>query len=213
MSSPNSCDTKKYHSLRILNFDKKSFTIKFAITSNKFEIFISDDINLKLSYKLSFELDNFHKLNKFFKQFDSVEEIFDYITGLENLEKSISIFTEDKYLKLKISLPFTSKGNTYNAIEVLVPKMEVNENDLILKLCENSEKIVNLEIKYDYLLTCLNKKDEDYDIYIEARFNALNNIKDINSKIISLEDFILPLMGVKKKLNKGIKEVKILYRA
>ena len=213
MSEQNSGDAKKYHSLRILNFDKKSFTIKFSIISNKFEIFISDDALLKLSYKLSFELVNFHKLNKFFKQFDSVEEIFDYITGLENLEKSISIFPEDKFLKLKISLPFTSKGNTYNAIEVIVPNVEVKENDLILKLCENAEKIVNLELKYDFLLKCLNRIDEDYNIYIEARFNVLNNIKDINSKIITSEDFILPLMGVKKKLNKGIKEVKLLYRA
>ena len=213
MSTPNSSDPKKFHSLRILNFDKKSFTIKFSITSNKLEIFISNDTCLKLSYKVSFELVNFHKLNKFFKQFDSVEEIFDFITGLDNLEKNISIFPEDKFLKLKISLPFISKGCTYNSIEIIVPDVEVSENDLILKLCENAEKIICLELKYEYLLKCLNRMDEDYDIYVEARFNVLNNIKDIDSKIITSEDFILPLMGVKKKLNKEVKEVKLLYRA
>ena len=42
----------------------------------------------------------------------------------------------------------------------------------------------------------------DYDIYIEARFNVLNNVKNIESKIITSEDFILPFIGVKKKLNK-----------
>ena len=62
-------------------------------------------------------------------------------------------------------------------------------------------------------MKCLNRKDEDYDFYIEARFNVLNNIKNIDSKIITSEDFILPLIGVKKKLNKGIKEVKLLFRA
>ena len=166
-----------------------------------------------MSYKLSFELEKFHKLNKFFKQFDTVEEIFDYITGLEKLDKNISILTEDKFVKLKISLPFISKGNSYNAMEFLVPSVEVKENDLVLKLCEKAERIVNLELKCDYLMKCLNKKDEDYDIYIEARFNVLNNVKNIESKIITSEDFILPFIGVKKKLNKGIKEVKLLYRA
>ena len=213
MSAPNTCEPKKYYSLQIFNFDQKSYTIKFSIVLNKFEIFISNDTFLKLSYKLSFELVNFHKLNKFFKQFDSVEEIFDYIVGLENLEKSISIFTEDKFLKLKISLPFISKGNTYNSIEVLVPNVEVNQNDLILKLCENAEKIINLELKYNYLIKCLDRNEDDYNIYIQTRFNVLNKIKDINSKIITSEDFILPLMGVKNKLNKEIKEVKLLYRA
>ena len=203
----------KFFSIQILNFDKKAFTIKFSVLLNKLEILISNDTCLSLSYKLSFELENFLKLNKFFKQFDSVEEIFDYITGLVKLDKSISILTEDKFVKLKISLPYISKGNTYNEIELLVPNIEVKENDLILKLCEKAEKTVNLELKCEYLMKCLNRKDEDYDFYIEARFNVLNNIKNIDSKIITSEDFILPLIGVKKKLNKGIKEVKLLFRA
>ena len=156
----NQNELMKYYSLQILNFDKKSFNIKFSITLNKLEIFISNDTCLSLSYKLSFELEKFHKLNKFFKQFDTVEEIFDYITGLEKLDKNISILTEDKFVKLKISLPFISKGNSYNAMEFLVPSVEVKENDLVLKLCEKAERIVNLELKCDYLMKCLNQKDE-----------------------------------------------------
>ena len=46
------------------------------------------------------------------------------------IDKNISILTEDKFVKLKISLPFISKGNSYNAMEFLVTSVEVKENDL-----------------------------------------------------------------------------------
>ena len=204
---------KKFFSIQVLNLEKKSFTIKFSVILNKLEILVSNDSSLSFSYKLSFELDDFHKLNKFFKQFETVEEIFDFIVGLEKLDDKIDIITEDKFIKLNISLPFISKGNTYNKIEFMIPSVEVNNNDLIVKLCEKVEKLTILELKFNYLFNCLNKKEEDFDLYIELRFNLYKNIKNIESKIITLNDFILPSIGIKKKLNKKIKEAKLLYRA
>ena len=206
-------DAKKFFSIQVLNFDKKSFTLKLSVVDKKLEIFISNDCSLSLSYKLSFEIENFHKLNKFFRQFDSVEEIFDYIVGIEKLDKNISIITEDKFLKLNISLPFTSKGNKYNNIELMIPGIEVKDSDLIVKLCEKIEKITILELKFDYMFDCLGKTEQDFDFYVEIRFNVYKNIKNIDSKIIAVKDFILPLIAIKKKLNKTIKEVKLLYRA
>ena len=208
-----STQANKFFSIEVLNIDKKSFTIKFTIISNKLEIFVSNNNSLPLSYKLSFEIDNFHKLNKFFKQFDTVEEVFDYIVGLEKLDKNITILTEDKLIKLNISLPFISKGNAYKTIEIIVPSEEVRESDLIVKLCEKAEKITSLELKYNFLMKCLGKDEKDFDLYFEAKFNVLKSIKNIESKIINSDDFILPLMGIKKNLNKTVKEVKLLYRA
>lgn len=206
-------NAKKFFSLQVLNFDKKSFTIKFSVINKKLEIFISNDCSLSLSYKLSFDIDNFHKLNKFFRQFDTVEEIFDFIVGIEKLDKNISIVSEDKFLKLNISLPIISKGNNYNNIELMIPGIEVKESDIIVKLCEKIEKITILEMKFDYMFDCLRKSEEDFDLYVEVRFNVHKNIKNIDSKIITIKDFILPLTAIKKKLNKNIKEVKLLYRA
>ena len=88
MTTPNP-DIKNLYTIEILSFDKKAFTIKLSIVSNKLEIFISNDSSLSLSYKLSFSIDDFHKLNKFFKQFDSVEEILFFIIGIEKLEERI----------------------------------------------------------------------------------------------------------------------------
>lgn len=175
-------NAKKFFSLQVLNFDKKSFTIKFSVINKKIEIFISNDCSLSLSYKLSFDIDNFHKLNKFFRQFDTVEEIFDFIVGIEKLDKNISIVSEDKFLKLNISLPIISKGNNYNNIELMIPGIEVKESDIIVKLCEKIEKITILEMKFDYMFDCLRKSEEDFDLYVEVRFNVHKNIKNIDSK-------------------------------
>ena len=94
-----------------------------------------------------------------------------------------------------------------------MPNIEVKEGDLIVKLCEKVHKLTVLELKIDYLFNCLQKKEEDFDCYVEAKFNLHKNIKNFESKIITLDDFILPSMGIKKNLNKKIKEVKLLYRA
>ena len=176
-------NAKKFFSLQVLNFDKKSFTIKFSVINKKLEILISNDCSLSLSYKLAFDIDNFHKLNKFFRQFDTVEEIFDFIVGIEKLDKNISIISEDKFLKLNICLPIISKGNNYNNIELMIPGIEVKESDIIVKLCEKIEKITILEMKFDYMFDCLGKNNEDFDLYVEVRFNVQKNIKNIDSKI------------------------------
>lgn len=208
-----SIEVKNFHSLQILNFDKKSFTIKLSTSNNKMEILVSNDCILLLSYKLSFDLENFHKLNKFFRQFDSVEEIFEFIVGLEDLEKKITIIAEEKFIKLKLELPFISKGLNSNNIELIIPSVEVKESDLVAKLCEKSEKLSIIELKLKYILSCIGKTEEDFDIYAEIRFHVNKNIKKIESKIINIEDFIVPSIGIKKNLNKIIKEVNLLYRA
>ena len=212
MSTPCPNDNK-FYSTQILNFDKKSFTIKFSVSINTMEIFVSNDCSLPLSYKLSFNLENFHKLNKFFKQFEKVEEIFDFIVGLEKLNEKMQITTEDKFVKLNIELPIISKGNYYNNIELIIPSIEVKEGDLIAKLCEKAEKLNIIELKLKYILSCISKTEEDFDKYVEARFQINKNIKNIESKIITIEDFIVPFLGIKKIFNKRIKEVHLLYRA
>ena len=45
-------------------------------------------------------MENFKKLNKFFRQFDTEEEIYDFIVGLEKLEKKVDVTTDDKFVKL-----------------------------------------------------------------------------------------------------------------
>lgn len=206
-------EKKKFFSIQILSLDKNPYTIKFSVIEDKLEIFVSNDSLLSLSYKLSMTIENFQELNKFFRQFDAIEEIFDFIEGMEKLDRKMSIEIEDKFAKLKITMPFISKGNLYNSIEFMIPGVEVKEGDLITKLCEKVSKYSLLELKLNYVLTCLGKNEKDFDTFAEVRFICLKNIENLDSKIITVEDFILPSIGIKKKLNKTIKEAKLIYRA
>ena len=200
-------------SFQIMNAERKSFTLKFSANSEKLDINITNNCSMFLSYKLSFKLDDFHKLNKFFRQFDSVGEIYDFIVNLENIEEKINMSTEDKFINLIITIPNLSKLKSKTVIKIVVPGIEVKESDLIIKLCEKVEKIDILEKKINYLFTSIGKTEKEFYLYEEMKNKVLQTIKDLDSKIITPEDFVTVSIGIKEKLNKTIKEAKFLYRS
>ena len=206
--SPNSEST-----FQIMNSESKLFTLKFCASSAKLGISINNNYSMFLSYKVSFNLEELHKLNKFFRQFDTIEEIYDFIINIENIEEKISIITEEKYINLKFTLPSISKKQTNTEITFVVPPIEVKESDLILKLCEKVEKIDILEKKVKYLFSMMGKNEKDFYIYEDCEKKIHQNIKKLDSKIITPDDFIIVSFGIKEKLNKMIKDVKLLYRS
>ena len=185
-----------------INSDNKYFVLDFSIVSDHFDIIINNELSISSSYKLSFEAESFHKINKFFKQFDTVLEIFDFITNIESLEEKINIKIEDKFAKLKFILPSISKIKDNIEIEIMLPEVQLKENDLILKLCEKIEKIDILEKRLNLLFKYFSI---DFD-----NFKANNNIE---SNIVNDLDFFTISVGIKTKLKKGIKSAKLLYRA
>lgn len=200
-------------SFQIMNAERKSFTLKFSVKSEKLDINITNNCSFFLSYKLSFKVDDFYKLNKFFRQFDSVEEIYDFIVNLENIEEKINMSIEDKFINLIISIPNLSKSKSKIEIKIVVPAIEVKESDLIIKLCEKAEKIDILEKKINYLFTSIGKTEKEFYLYEEMQNKVSQVIKDLDSKIITPEDFVTVSIGIKEKLNKTIKEAKLLYRS
>ena len=200
-------------SFQIMNAERKSFTLKFSVKSEKLDINITNNSSFFLSYKLSFKVDDFYKLNKFFRQFDSVEEIYDFIVNLENIEEKINMSIEDKFINLIISIPNLSKSKSKIEIKMVVPAIEVKESDLIIKLCEKIEKIDILEKKINYLFTSIGKTEKEFYLYEEMQNKVSQVIKDLDSKIITPEDFFTVSMGIKENLNKTIKEAKLLYRS
>ena len=212
MSSTSSHNTNKSFSLQIINPDKKLYTLKLSVVSNKLEIYVSNDDFLSLSYMTSFQIEDLNKLNKFFRQFDSVEEVFDYIVDLDQLNEKITIITEDKFVKLKISIPTASKTKNNYEIEIMIPGIEVKESDLIIKLCQKVKKINILEKKINYLFDYIGINEKDYDFH-EKMKDSFNHLNNIESSIITKFDFATVSIGIKEKLNKTIKEAKLLYRA
>ena len=94
-------------------------------------------------------------------------------------------------------------------INFIIPVVEIKESDLIIKLCEKMEKIDILEKKINYIFSILRKTDKNFkDFEIISK-----NIKNIESNIVTIEDFATVQIGIREKLNKTIKEAKLLYRA
>jgi len=204
MSSAPSPKTNKLFSLQIENSDKKLYTLKLSVASNKLEICITNDEFLSLSYMASFQIEDLNKINKFFRQFDSVEEVFDYIVDLDELKEKLTIITEDKFVKFKISIPTASKTKNNCEIEIMVPGVEVKDSDLIIKLCQKVEKINILEKKISYLFDYIGKTEKDFDNYLKIK-DSVNHLNNIESSIITKVDFATVSIGIKEKLNKRSK--------
>ena len=195
--------------------DNKSYNLQFSIKSDKLDISISNDSSIALSFNASFTFDELVKLNRYFRQFDSVLEIYNFIVNLEKIEELISIKAENKFINLKISIPSLVKNKENIDIIFVLPAVQIKESELIVKLCQEVEKINTLEKKINYIFTCIGKTEEDFKGY-EKFVSTYPNLKIKNtfeSKIVTPEDFFTVQIGIKEKLNKNIKEVKLLYRA
>ena len=198
-------------SLNITTQDRKSYTLKFSIKSEKLDIQITNNSSLALSYNASFSSEELSKLNRFFRQFDTISEIYDFLINIEKPGENIVLKPEDNFINLKLTLPTVLKNQQKNELTLVLPEVKMKESDLIVKLCHQVEKIDILEKKINYIFYCLEKTEKDFKYYEDLPEKLKNNVA--GSKIIAPEDFITVQFGVQKKLKKNIKEIKLLYRA
>ena len=199
----------------IEELNKYSFKIQFKINENKITISALDKLSaISQTYKLEFSLDDFQQLDKYFKQYDSITELYEYLSDME-IEKKSLIELEENFIKLIISFPTASvKKNPVKKINFMLPKIEMKESDIILKLCEKMNEIDTLKEKINFLYYYLNINEKDYEKY--KKFKSNPNFKQIinQSNIINdILDLKIPLEGIYKNLNKKIKEIKLLYQA
>ena len=131
--------------------DNKSYNLQFSIKSDKLDISISNDSPISLSFNAAFTLDELSNLNKYFRQFDSILEIYNFISNLEKIEELISIKAENKFMNLKISIPTLVKNKANTDIVFVLPAVKIKESELIVKLCQEVEKINILEKKINYI--------------------------------------------------------------
>ena len=195
--------------------NKIKYSIEFSLISNKVSITVSENI-FSCNYKASFGTEEFYKINKYLRQFDSIEEIYDFIIGLNDIKTKTTINVEQKLITLNICLPIISKGNKDPNILLMIPSYDIKKDDIIDILYEKIKEINIIKEKVDFLMkklciTC------EFDLYKEAKIkyeSLLKNKKDIKeSKIIKSEmDFLPVLIGLKDRLNKSILDMDLIYR-
>ena len=200
-----------------INKEKQSYNLRLSIKSEKLDISISNDSSIGLSYNASFNFDELLKLNKYFRQFDSILEIYNFIVNLDKIEELINIEAENKFINLKISIPSVTKNKMNSDLIFVLPAVKIKESELIVKLCQEVEKINILEKKINFIFMRMGITEEDFKVFEDAYEKlpkALKHLSNVwESKIVTPVDFATVQIGIKEKLNKTIKGAKLLYRA
>ena len=183
------------YSIELFNSDNISYTIKFSCKSDKLDIYASNKDSFSLSYNASFTLEELTKLNRYFRLFDSILEIYKFISNYEEISEKIKIKLEDKFLNLSLFLPNIMRNQENEVAIFMLPLIKIKENDLIIKLCEQVSKIVKLEKKINYIFKCIGKTEEHFNLH-EKIIKNIKYLKNIESKIIIPEDFYVVEMGI-----------------
>lgn len=164
-------------------------------------------------YEGVFNKDNFYKFHKFFRQFDSIEEIYEFLKQI-GLEKITSLFFEKDILKIKMSMPSLIKDKPTNDIILILVKENTHSNALLENIVEKVKEIDVLKKKVDFLYKYFDIKE--FDIDSMNSFNELSTkiFNAINSKIFKSHNEISFInQGISKSLNKSIEKMELIFRA
>ena len=195
----------------IKNENNSYYKIQFNLFSEKIEISVLEKSVLPEAFKVCLNLENFKTINNVFKQFDNLTDMFEYLKDLENISEKTSLIIENKFAKLTIKLPPILKSNPNNDMIIQLPKDDIKESDLIVKLCQQVKKIDILEKKINFLFRCVGKTEKEFEIY-ESLANKHYIFNLDGSSIVSNEDFSLISEGINQVLNKNISNISLLYR-
>ena len=192
------------------------YSVEIKQNESKIDIIVKNENSIMLGkFKISLSLEEFQKLNKYYKQFDTIDEIYQDLLSIENFNELTSIELDKNFIKFSLTLKNIPEINPNKHIELMIKAEKISENDILFNLCEKVKEIDVLKRKNDYLFFLLGKTEKDFEYYESAigLFSFNSNKKIIDSKIIKLDDLVVIQKGILKKLNKKIKDIKLLYRA
>ena len=171
--------------------DEKEYNFKI-IQAEKTIMFIINEINdtLNIEYKSEFSLQEFHYLNRLFRQYISLDELFNlYFQSLK--EDEIIIIKQDKTITLTLLIEF--RGQKEEIIFFIQPTC-VHYEEAIIKL---NEKFKNVELLFNEEKKENNKKIKILEEKLEKKDIIINNLIE---RIIT------------HNFNKSIKSFELLIR-
>ena len=162
METSVSSETPTPLKLKILSPDKR-YKISSELDEKNNSISLSCALNSKLEtffYEKNLTLDDFIKINKYFKVFEDIKEIGDFIseTLRENKVDVISDSDSENLEGVKLVFKiFDLKGNE-ESVEILLEKKEKERNEINSEIID---KINELIIENDYLKKKLKEREEE----------------------------------------------------
>lgn len=196
-----------------LNFDNIGYLLKLGIVPIKIEelfIFVKeiDQIN-SFCYQSSFSLETLQKMNKSFRQFDSIEEIIDILKEIIN-EKKISFKKANKDLDIIFKFKKPGKGEeeiqfclnkTNISVEKTIENLISHINNMKLEIKELKTEITNMKNNKVFIPVFENGWSNFHQTYEplkiyknqsgEVKFQGLI-IGDFSKKLFTLEEEIRP---------------------
>ena len=173
------------------------FTLRFSIQSSALCVNITEDDSVpSINYFSKFNLSDLKEHNRYFRIFDSLEQLMPEIKNLCDQEK-VKIQKEKTLVKVFLAVPLSSLGDV--ALEVT--QAEMDQKQVIADLCQKVNEL-NKEIKL--LKTQSNLiSDEKLDINLKSK-DILVNEEEKNM----VKDWILKAM---KSEGKKV-EMQLLYK-
>ena len=205
MDTPKTLVTPSKNKDFTISKEKDTYTLSLGYTSEVliFSLVHKNEKGDSLNYEKSFSLQDLNNISKWFKLFDSLDEVYEDLIKIID-KKQLSINSEENTEKLV----FDVNMEKIKSFEIILEKKVLSKEDIIDKLVqENKElkdKVQILEIRISNLEEQFNKFLSNGTIKKECS----NQINDSN--IINEED--------KKLLNDWInpnndKDIKLLYKA
>lgn len=196
-----------------LNFDNVGYLLKVGIIPIRIEeliLFVKETNQINsFCYQSSYSLESLQKMNKSFRQFDSIEEVIDILKEIIN-EKKISLKKINKDLEIIFKLKKPGKGEeeihfclnkTNLSVEKIIENLINHINDMKLEINGLRTEISNMKNIKKFIPKFENGWNNFYQTYEpltiyknpsgEVKFQGLI-IGDYSKILFTLEEEIRP---------------------
>ena len=159
------------------------FTLRFSLQSSSLCVNITEDDSVpSINYFSKFNLSDLKEHNRYFRMFDSLEQLMPEIKNLCD-EGKVKIKKDKTSVKVFLAVPLSSLGD----VALDVAQAEMDQKQVIADLCQKVNEL-NKEIKLLKIQTCL-VPDEKLDNNLKSE-NILLNEEETNM----VKDWILKRM-------------------
>lgn len=204
--------------------DKDNFNLKIFEGKNSiiFHARLINDLSETL-YTEETDFEEFHNLNRFFKQYSTIDELFTLL--FETLEENEIIMKKIEN-RIKLSFMVEARGKTEEVSFFLKPE-KPNTDNIALNLCDKVKELERKINEKDKVIE--NLKEEIKEIRDELKEDKSQNSKNqkdmmdllqlvrkglaIGSQIIKYNEFNFIESAVRKALGKNVKYYRLIFRA
>lgn len=187
---------KKKLTLNSKSFDNESYNVTFAISSSKLMIKVDLFQIPMISFENIYTLEQLSTVSKYFRMFDTIEEVYDDLILL--FENNLKIIKYDEYIELITYISYSSKNITF-----IIPIIQRDNDQKIDELFSMIKDLKNESIIFNNKINeCLEeiseiKRLKNFNVLLisdqtnSLLYNLLKTCPYINEIYIFQNDFII----------------------